>query len=435
MRVRPPEFHFTLMGSWLPGSPFKSTGTGLAGVEVAFSQEWSDCCHCSPEEEKEETEGAQQCGSKASPLSWNGLPSQDVMPAKLYAFTVQGKEVALAMLCMRKRLETRRWTMKPGWYALHLGVGQATSEISKVILEACPELSDTPCPAGCIVGLVKVVGTVPALSVVHDPFVFPACGGRVNVFTEAIQLQQPVKAKGKLGLWPLSNHCREEVSAQLPRCTHILGDIADLWLAPELQAPTPPLPESPLFKIPRMRSITWPSGYRVCEEKMGFLAKYLGSLPWGCHHAGLLISQGSVTIPDFTYGHPILWAMLAPHLAVMEYSPTSVIVNQGSAAPGWAEHFGLTGFLVVRGSATLKIWNVTEKAAGKQAQHKAEVITKVRGGCSSTKTQPTQKIKKQQSDFQFYSRQRCARNLYSCLGWEVLGYMLAQFQAIISSFL
>ena len=47
-------------------------------------------------------------------------------PNKLTALTLKGELLVAAILAGAKRCENRSWQIAPGWYALHLGYGQAT---------------------------------------------------------------------------------------------------------------------------------------------------------------------------------------------------------------------------------------------------------------------------------------------------------------------
>ena len=111
-----------------------------------------------------------------------------------------------------KNIENRPW--KPwksvvGHYiALHAGMTydhDGALWMREEGLYEPPE--DDWCPKGCIVGVARVIGCVEEND---SPWFFGPFGW---VLSEIVPFLSPVKAKGKQGLWPVSEDLKQQVRA------------------------------------------------------------------------------------------------------------------------------------------------------------------------------------------------------------------------------
>ena len=114
-------------------------------------------------------------------------------------FTITKASLAIALAKGTKNIENRHFKMKPGWYAIVLGV---TAEM------------DTPAAEPGAVGLVYVAGTLPYSECTECESASDANGwNRCNVITDAIQFKASHKMKGAQGLRRLTDGDKAALAA------------------------------------------------------------------------------------------------------------------------------------------------------------------------------------------------------------------------------
>ena len=83
------------------------------------------------------------------------------------AITVQGARLAEAIMLGIKNIENRLFSMKPGWYALHVGRQLEHPDPSiNIILDSCPEVAPAlKLPVSAVVGIIHIEQHVSCRSV------------------------------------------------------------------------------------------------------------------------------------------------------------------------------------------------------------------------------------------------------------------------------
>jgi len=125
-------------------------------------------------------------------------------------FTVQGPQMARAMLLGKKKYENRGWIIPPGWYALHVGAKEEITDEQRQQLEItypdCPPASSLE--RSCIVGFVLLgVAVTPENAENKTWAVGPFCHPILNTSI----LPRPIKASGQQKLWKM-----EKMRGKLP---------------------------------------------------------------------------------------------------------------------------------------------------------------------------------------------------------------------------
>mmetsp|Transcript_30 Transcript_30/g.95 ORF Transcript_30/g.95 Transcript_30/m.95 type:complete len:216 (+) Transcript_30:237-884(+) len=148
-------------------------------------------------------------------------------PGTLTALTLKGPLLVTAILAGAKRCENRSWQIQPGWYALHLGSGEASEKEETAWRTHCRASEDAnpPVPPGigssalppraCIVGAIcigqstKVVSTGAAdISTGGWSAEGWAVGPRVHRITHVVPLPTGIRKtgiRGKLSLWSVAS--------------------------------------------------------------------------------------------------------------------------------------------------------------------------------------------------------------------------------------
>eukprot|EP00927_Polykrikos_kofoidii_P059481 TRINITY_DN54631_c0_g1_i1.p1 TRINITY_DN54631_c0_g1~~TRINITY_DN54631_c0_g1_i1.p1 ORF type:complete len:347 (+),score=40.68 TRINITY_DN54631_c0_g1_i1:105-1145(+) len=177
------------------------------------------------------------CGASRETDAAFAVPSDSALAAAvaaaaatMLALTVQGPSQALAMLIGKKLVENRSWSIKRGWYALHVG-GKRNSDWGMRALKIDPSLpsEETLEPFfGCIIGLLLLGEQRSVAECGNHPWAFgPIC----HVVTSAVQFRRPLPCRGHAGLWPLPIDVRRQIQAELEDCPAIINhDLSPLGL-------------------------------------------------------------------------------------------------------------------------------------------------------------------------------------------------------------
>lgn len=156
--------------------------------------------------------------------------------AELKAFTLKSPWLGSAMMLGEKRIENRHQDWKPGWYAVHIGVGKedpwcerhvrdnvtdeaALREIVNNVTHGCM-------PRGHIVGLVHIDYTLPVshARLSHDRGW--AMGPFCMMISHRVFLKNPIQCRGQLGAWRVLKALREAMTpAQLT--LHMQNELCD----------------------------------------------------------------------------------------------------------------------------------------------------------------------------------------------------------------
>ena len=134
--------------------------------------------------------------------------------------TMKGGLISEAILRGYKKVENRKWVIKPGWYALHTGSGKIEKPTRIVITQnwpaGIPIPSDSELPKAAIVGLIRIGSS----TVMTEPNGWET-GPILNHIIDTIRLETPIyNVKGNLGLW----YAHKVIS---PNDLKILQSIAD----------------------------------------------------------------------------------------------------------------------------------------------------------------------------------------------------------------
>lgn len=109
---------------------------------------------------------------------------------------------AQAIIYGPKRIENRRWTPEkvkpPFWMAIHAGQSEDKTAEYHMTSEGLYEVDPAHDHEGCIIGLARVTGYT---TYSDDPWY---AIGQVGWIIDEVYPLDPIKARGKLNLWPLS---------------------------------------------------------------------------------------------------------------------------------------------------------------------------------------------------------------------------------------
>lgn len=136
-------------------------------------------------------------GESATPLS---------MPFR--GFTVQGPQLALAMLYGHKTIETRKCAWWPrGWYFLHVGRAPLSQQGVRLLNSSWPDAPpESELHRSAIYGLVRLGPVVPVTQICN-PWAQQEFGEWSYVLEETLAFRAPLLGvRGQLGLW----YMREE---------------------------------------------------------------------------------------------------------------------------------------------------------------------------------------------------------------------------------
>jgi len=137
-----------------------------------------------------------------------------------HAFTVQGAQLALAMLTGRKMLENRSFKLRIGWYALHVGCKRDT----ECGLRAARMYQDLPRDQsledhfGSIIGLLYISEHRLPSQCNGDSW---ALGPKCNVISHSVLFPRPLRQQGRQGIWPLSAEMREGFAQLVLQSCHL----------------------------------------------------------------------------------------------------------------------------------------------------------------------------------------------------------------------
>ena len=128
----------------------------------------------------------------------------DKAQATWRAFTIQGPQVALAMLRGSKRIESRKRRMAAGWYYLHVGrqsINSLPPECSAALRQTWPDApEEASLSKSCVVGMV-CLGKVIQASKVENPWVCASLP-LVHEIVATVEFRSPVRwEKGKQAVW------------------------------------------------------------------------------------------------------------------------------------------------------------------------------------------------------------------------------------------
>eukprot|EP00397_Hematodinium_sp_SG-2012_P056834 GEMP01070535.1.p1 GENE.GEMP01070535.1~~GEMP01070535.1.p1 ORF type:complete len:304 (+),score=64.39 GEMP01070535.1:135-1046(+) len=141
---------------------------------------------------------------------WESVGTTLDLSSVTQAFTVQGPQMARAMLLGKKCFENRSWIIPPGWYALHVGAKEEITEDQAARLALtfpdCPPLEELP--RSCIMGFVQLGPAVTPDQVESDVWSLgPFCHPIIN----SCVLPRAVKMSGQQKLWNF-----EKMNGSLP---------------------------------------------------------------------------------------------------------------------------------------------------------------------------------------------------------------------------
>ena len=157
-----------------------------------------------------------------------------------HAVTVQGAQLALAMLRGLKLLENRNFRLRLGWHALHLGLKRGTEHGLRAarLYQQIPRDEEVLDHFGAIVGLIRV-------SEHRNPTqcngVEWAIGPCCNVISHAVKLAHPVSQAGQQGCWRLRPTVQEEIRRQVLADPNGIEGFDLSYLGPRPVGPLGPL--------------------------------------------------------------------------------------------------------------------------------------------------------------------------------------------------
>ena len=127
----------------------------------------------------------------------------DAPPSSVtHAITLKGARITWAILAGIKTVENRSIRLQPGWVALHTGVGKLDARRSEEIAALCPGIpAEANLPHGALVGAMFVDRAVSVEHCRGSPAEAWASGPVCNVISKVVELDEPIEAKGALGLW------------------------------------------------------------------------------------------------------------------------------------------------------------------------------------------------------------------------------------------
>ena len=152
------------------------------------------------------------------------------------AFTVQGPQMALAMLRGFKPLENRSVRWRPGWYYLHCGQGRLPSDCSLPLSQTWPDApAEDELPRSCIFGRVRL-GRIVSSQRFEHPWALASLGKWAHIIEESLEFRQPIEhVKGKLGPWRACGGILEQVRVATAQA--IRRDFSDIF--PEMSDERP----------------------------------------------------------------------------------------------------------------------------------------------------------------------------------------------------
>ena len=126
----------------------------------------------------------------------------DTPSSVTHAITLKGARITWAILAGIKTVENRSIRLQPGWVALHTGVGKLDARRSEEIAALCPGIpAEANLPHGALVGAMFVDRAVSVEHCRGSPAEAWASGPVCNVISKVVELDEPIEAKGALGLW------------------------------------------------------------------------------------------------------------------------------------------------------------------------------------------------------------------------------------------
>ena len=129
------------------------------------------------------------------------------------ALTLKGAQYNWAILNGYKIIENRTWRIKPGWYALHTGLGATTKEVQlrmRSLVSSIPE--ERSLTKGVIVGAVHISHSLDQRECTICPW---ATGPVCNIVSDVVVLPTPVPHKGALSCWKISADVLPRIQASL----------------------------------------------------------------------------------------------------------------------------------------------------------------------------------------------------------------------------
>ena len=170
----------------------------------------------------------ERCTARARRAAAEEKAAPAATPAAVTSvITLRGAQLAYAVLRGEKRVENRHFSMRPGWYALHVGAKTGCHSSQEPLLQAVTALPpEAALPHGVVVGAVRVSHSLPLEDCSDvEPWAF---GPVVNVIDACCRLETPVDAKGALSIWRLDPEAREAVQRQLEQATVADNDVSHL---------------------------------------------------------------------------------------------------------------------------------------------------------------------------------------------------------------
>ena len=146
---------------------------------------------------------------------YNNIAYPSDLDPKLKAFTLKSPWLASAMMHGQKRIENRTQDWKPGWYAVHIGVGNEDPWCEQHVRENVTDKSVLRMIAtdvasgymrrGHIVGLVYISYTLAILPARLSQDGGWAMGPFCMMISHRVFLKNPIQCKGQLGAWGVKN--------------------------------------------------------------------------------------------------------------------------------------------------------------------------------------------------------------------------------------
>ena len=136
------------------------------------------------------------------------------------AITVQGARLAEAIMLGIKNIENRLFSMKPGWYALHVGRQLEHRDPSiNIILDSCPEVAPAlKLPVSAVVGIIHIEQHVSCRSVPNEKWAIQQPGMLCNIISCVSRLPTPIyDVRGQLSIWPLDRVVANTIGSQLSK--------------------------------------------------------------------------------------------------------------------------------------------------------------------------------------------------------------------------
>ena len=133
-----------------------------------------------------------------------------------HAITLKGAQLTFAILHQHKTIENRHIRMRPGWYAVHTGMGKLSKDRGAELAALIPGLpQEKTLPHGFITGAMRIDRHVEVADCADTPSASWALGPVCNVVGAVALLPEPLPHKGALGVWPMDTHVRQTVREAL----------------------------------------------------------------------------------------------------------------------------------------------------------------------------------------------------------------------------